>query len=58
MEVRKLTSEENIAQNADAYKNAYLIDTDPKPIEPVDREWGVAISGNTPNPSPLSLIHI
>ena len=55
MEVRKLTSEENIAQNADAYKNAYLIDTDPKPIEPVDREWGVAISGNTPN---LSLIHI
>lgn len=57
MEVRKLTSEENIAQNADAYKNAYLIDTDPKPIEPVDREWGVAISGNTPNPSPFERIN-
>ena len=38
-------------------KNAYKIDTDPQAIEPFDKEWGVGISGNTPNPSPFERIN-
>ncbi len=53
----KLTSEENIARNRDTYKNAWLVDTDPQAIEPFDKEWGVGISGNTPNPSPFERIN-
>ena len=52
-----ITSEENIARNADVYKNAYLVDPSPQAIEPFDKEWGVAISGNTPNPSPFERIN-
>lgn len=52
-----LTSEENIARNKDAYKNACKVDARPKAIEPFDKEWGVAISGNTPNPSPFERIN-
>ncbi|MDR1589399.1 MAG: formate C-acetyltransferase/glycerol dehydratase family glycyl radical enzyme [Oscillospiraceae bacterium] len=51
------TSDENLAQNRDTYKHAYLIDTDPQPIEPFDKDWGVAISGNTPEPSPFERIN-
>jgi hypothetical protein len=29
----------------------------PLPIEPFDREWGVGISGNTPEPSPFPRIN-
>ncbi|MDR1217537.1 MAG: hypothetical protein LBJ99_03000, partial [Oscillospiraceae bacterium] len=53
----RLTSDENLAQNRDTYKHANLIDTDPQPIEPFDKDWGVAISGNTPNPSPFERIN-
>ena len=52
-----LTSEENVRLNRDAYKNAFLIDTKPREIEPWDKEWGVAISGNTPEPSPFPRIN-
>lgn len=52
-----LTSEENIARNRDAYKYANQIDTHPLAIEPWDKEWGVALSGNTPNPSPFARIN-
>jgi pyruvate formate-lyase/glycerol dehydratase family glycyl radical enzyme len=53
----KLTSEENIALNRDTYKNACYVDSNPKAVEPFDKEWGVGISGNTPNPSPFERIN-
>ncbi|MGI6217486.1 MAG: glycyl radical protein [Coriobacteriales bacterium] len=34
-------------------ENAYA----PEPIEPYDKEWGVAVSGMTPNPSPFPRIN-
>lgn len=52
-----LTSEENIRLNRDTYKSANLIDVQPKAIEPFDKEWGVGISGNTPDPSPFERIN-
>ena len=52
-----LTSEENIARNPDAYRHACEIDTHPLAVEPWDKEWGVAISGNTPDPSPFPRIN-
>ncbi|MBQ8831150.1 MAG: formate C-acetyltransferase/glycerol dehydratase family glycyl radical enzyme [Oscillospiraceae bacterium] len=55
--ITKLTSDENVARNRDTYINAHLIDTAPQAIEPWDKEWGVAISGNTPNPSPFERIN-
>ncbi len=55
--MEKFTSEINIAQNPDAYRYANLIDTHPEAIEPWDKEWGVAISGNTPDPSPFDRIN-
>ena len=30
---------------------------EPFPVEPFDREWGVGISGNTPEPSPFPRIN-
>ena len=41
----------------DIYKTARLIDVDPKAIEPIDKDWGVGLSGNTPNPSPFERIN-
>ena len=52
-----LTSEENIAKNKDVYENAFRVDAHPLAIEPFDKEWGVAISGNTPEPSPFPRIN-
>ena len=52
-----LTSANNIAANRDTYKNAHMIDTNPLAVEPFDKEWGVGISGNTPNPSPFERIN-
>jgi formate C-acetyltransferase len=57
MNVTRLSSEENIASYRDTYKNAYMIDTNPLAVEPFDKEWGVGISGNTPNPSPFERIN-
>ncbi|NLT15537.1 MAG: formate C-acetyltransferase/glycerol dehydratase family glycyl radical enzyme [Clostridiales bacterium] len=53
----KLTSDENVRLNRDTYKNACSVDTSPRAIEPFDKEWGVGISGNTPNPSPFDRIN-
>ncbi len=55
MEAR-LTNSENL-KNADVYKNAHLVDVCPQAIEPYDKEWGVGISGNTPEPSPFPRIN-
>jgi pyruvate formate-lyase/glycerol dehydratase family glycyl radical enzyme len=54
---KKLSSEENVRQNRDTYKNACCVDTHPQAVEPFDKEWGVGISGNTPNPSPFERIN-
>jgi hypothetical protein len=53
----RLTSDENIRRNRDTYKNAYRVDAHPLPVEPFDKEWGVGISGNTPEPSPFGRIN-
>lgn len=53
----KLTNEENIQNNRDAYKNACYVDANPQAVEPFDKEWGVGLSGNTPNPSPFNRIN-
>jgi formate C-acetyltransferase len=52
-----LNSEENVRLNRDTYKNAGLVDTRPQAVEPFDKEWGVGLSGNTPNPSPFERIN-
>ncbi len=52
-----LTSEENVRLNRDTYKYAGLVDTRPQAVEPFDKEWGVGLSGNTPNPSPFERIN-
>ncbi|SHI07758.1 formate C-acetyltransferase [Sporobacter termitidis DSM 10068] len=52
-----LTSEENVRLNRDTYKNACLVDAHPQAVEPFDKEWGVGISGNTPEPSPFERIN-
>ncbi|MCF0121084.1 MAG: formate C-acetyltransferase/glycerol dehydratase family glycyl radical enzyme, partial [Oscillospiraceae bacterium] len=52
-----LTSNENVLKNRDTYKNAAEIDVHPLAIEPFDKEWGVGISGNTPEPSPFPRIN-
>jgi len=52
-----LTSTENVLRNRNPYTNAFQIDTNPQAIEPFDKEWGVAISGNTPEPSPFPRIN-
>ena len=53
----KLTSEENLRNNVDTYKNANRVHTHPQAVEPYDREWGIGISGNTPDPSPFPRIN-
>ncbi len=52
-----LTSDENLAKNKDVYEKACSVDTYPNAIEPFDKEWGIAISGNTPDPSPFDRIN-
>ncbi|MCD8375173.1 MAG: formate C-acetyltransferase/glycerol dehydratase family glycyl radical enzyme [Oscillospiraceae bacterium] len=52
-----ITSEENLRLSRDAYENANRVDTHPLAVEPFDKEWGVAISGNTPEPSPFPRIN-
>ena len=52
-----ITSDENLRQNTNTYKNACYVDTHPQAIEPFDKEWGVGISGNTPNSSPFDRIN-
>ncbi|MCL2402079.1 MAG: formate C-acetyltransferase/glycerol dehydratase family glycyl radical enzyme [Oscillospiraceae bacterium] len=52
-----LTNAENIAKNRDTYKYAHMVDTAPQACEPVDKEWGVGISGNTAEPSPFARIN-
>ncbi len=51
-----LTSEMNL-KNKDVYARANEVDVAPLAVEPYDREWGVGISGNTPNPSPFERIN-
>ena len=53
----KLTSDDNARQNRDTYKNANRVDAHPQAVEPFDKEWGVGISGNTPDPSPFKRIN-
>ena len=53
----RLSNEENIQSNHDTYKNAFRVDADPRAVEPYDKEWGVGISGNTPEPSPFERIN-
>ena len=50
-----LTNEINLQNNKDVYARANEIDTCPLAIEPYDREWGVGISGNTPEIPPTSM---
>ena len=45
----------NSVLTIDAYKNAQRVE--PYQVEPYDREWGVGISGNTPDPSPFPRIN-
>ena len=47
---------ENVLRS-DAYAAAKLVDTKPQAIEPFDKEWGVGLSGNTPEPSPFPRIN-
>jgi len=51
-----ISSDMNL-NNKDVYARANEIDTAPLAIEPYDREWGVGISGNTPEPSPFRRIN-
>ncbi len=53
----RLTSEKNLEMYVNTYKHAAEIDVDPQAIEPWDKEWGVGLSGNTPNPSPFPRIN-
>mgnify|MGYP001406949849 FL=1 len=41
----------------DPYLAAKEVDPKPLPIEPFDKEWGVGLSGNTPEPSPFPRIN-
>ena len=41
----------------DTYKTAHFAEVDPQAIEPIDKDWGVGLSGNTPNPSPFDRIN-
>jgi len=41
----------------DTYKTADMVQIAPEAIEPYDKDWGIAISGNTPNPSPFKRIN-
>ena len=52
-----LTNEKNLQIDKDVYARSNEIDTCPLAIEPYDREWGVGISGNTPEPSPFRRIN-
>ena len=52
-----LTNEENLKQHKDVYENACYVDTKPQAVEPFDKEWGVGLSGNTPEPSPFPRIN-
>ena len=52
-----LTSTENVLKYRDTYKHAAEIDVHPQAVEPFDKEWGVGISGNTPEPSPFPRIN-
>ncbi|MDR0862312.1 MAG: formate C-acetyltransferase/glycerol dehydratase family glycyl radical enzyme [Oscillospiraceae bacterium] len=45
------------ALTGDIYKTARDVTVTPLAVEPYDREWGVGISGNTPNPSPFKRIN-
>ncbi|MCR5388892.1 MAG: formate C-acetyltransferase/glycerol dehydratase family glycyl radical enzyme [Lachnospiraceae bacterium] len=53
----ELTSTENIEKNKDVYKHASEVKVTPLAIEPWDKEWGVGLSGNTPEPSPFPRIN-
>lgn len=52
-----LTSDMNLKTNKDVYAHACEVNTNPLPIEPFDKEWGVGLSGNTPEPSPFRRIN-
>ncbi|MDR0904671.1 MAG: formate C-acetyltransferase/glycerol dehydratase family glycyl radical enzyme [Oscillospiraceae bacterium] len=45
------------ALTGDTYKTANLVEVTPQAIEPYDKDWGIAVSGNTPNPSPFKRIN-
>ena len=51
-----LTNSENL-KNKDVYEHACEVDVQPLPVEPFDKEWGVGLSGNTPEPSPFPRIN-
>ncbi len=57
LKTRGLTSEENLAKNKDVYAHACEVDVHPLAVEPFDKEWGVGLSGNTPEPSPFPRIN-
>ena len=42
-------------ENINTYKTAVKIM--PQAVEPFDKEWGIGISGNTPEPSPFPRIN-
>lgn len=52
-----LNNEVNILKNRDTYIHAHMVDSDPRAIEPIEKEWGVGLSGNTPSPSPFERIN-
>ena len=54
--ITMLTNEENL-KNKDVYAHACEVDVKPLAIEPFDKEWGVGLSGNTPEPSPFARIN-
>lgn len=47
----------DVKTRRDYYVKANTVDTSPLAIEPFDKEWGIAISGNTPEPSPFPRIN-
>ena len=50
------SNEENL-KNRDTYAGAFKVPAKALAIEPFDREWGVGLSGNTPDPSPFDRIN-
>ena len=55
--IASLSNSENLRMNKDVYAHADEVDVKPLAIEPFDKEWGVGLSGNTPEPSPFRRIN-
>lgn len=50
------TNEDNL-KNRNTYEHANRVAVESLAVEPFDREWGVGLSGNTPDPSPFERIN-